>query len=302
MSRSLVHGSLSLILGFGLLAFHAFASLSYAQERAQQEPIENPFEEESAATPAKANHPDEDPFAAEPAAVPARANQGSEDNPFGTDPAATPSKTLPNAASPPEGSDLGSFFGKQRSSIAARLLEGVLDRATTIEVAETPLRDVLAEIQRAHGNIPIVLDARAMEDAAIDSELAITQNLKSIPLRKALQMMLDPIEMTYVVDGHVVFVTTNEVAAKKMIVQVYHAADYRQLAESPKEVEELASLLQSTALSGSPANPTGEASVQAFRQLLIVRAPYHGHRAIRELLDEMRMGMSQQVTAKQRVN
>jgi hypothetical protein len=173
------------------------------------------------------------------------------------------------------------------------VIEGILDAPATIEANETPLDVVLAEISRAHDNVTIVLDRRALEDAAIQPDAPISAHFVGIPLRTSLESILDPLGLTYVVDKHLLKITTKEAAGAKIFVRVYHLGELGKLVQNDEQLNQLSELLQSTALKETAEATGGESSVQKFRHLLIIRAPYHGQRAVRELLADLRQGMGQ---------
>ncbi|NBT13255.1 MAG: hypothetical protein EBS56_06700, partial [Planctomycetia bacterium] len=92
------------------------------------------------------------------------------------------------------------------------------------EFTETPLRDVIAQIQDAQG-IPVQIDTKAFEDAGLDLETPVTKNLSGISLRSALRLLLGDLDLTYLVKDEVLMITTKDKAAETMVVKVYPVAD-----------------------------------------------------------------------------
>jgi hypothetical protein len=168
-------------------------------------------------------------------------------------------------------------------SAAAAHIEAILDMPTVIEANATPLPDVLAEISKISDGIPIVLDTKALEDAAIATDIEVVQSLKNIPLRQALETMLEPLELTYVVDKHLLKITTKEKAASQVTARVYHLSN---MVSTPEQARDLVSVLQSS-LRDQLTAADGETSIQTFGTAAVVRATYHGHRAVKELLSEL---------------
>jgi hypothetical protein len=110
--------------------------------------------------------------------------------------------------------------GSKEQKIYSALDEPV----SRFEFTETPLRDVIAQIRDAH-NIPVELDVKALEDAGIDLDTPITQNLSGISLRSALRLLLGNIDLTYLVKNEVLLITTTEKAQENLVVKVYPVAD-----------------------------------------------------------------------------
>ena len=61
-------------------------------------------------------------------------------------------------------------------------------------------------------NIPILLDARTVNSEGLPDE-PITLELPEVSFRSALNLMLDPLELTYVVRNEVMMITTKAAAA-----------------------------------------------------------------------------------------
>jgi len=166
---------------------------------------------------------------------------------------------------------------------AAARIEVILDRPTVIEANATPLPDVLSQIAKVSDGIPIVIDYKALENAAMAVDIEVTYNIHGIPLRQALETMLEPFELTYVVDKHLLKITTKEKAASQLSARVYHLSN---MVSTPEQARDLVSVLQSSLRDQLTADD-GETSIQTFGTAAIVRATYHGHRAVKELLTEL---------------
>ncbi|MBU6277298.1 MAG: hypothetical protein KGQ61_11730 [Planctomycetes bacterium] len=94
----------------------------------------------------------------------------------------------------------------------------------SLEFSETPLRDVISQLQDSQG-IPIQVDTKALEDAGLDLDAPVTRNLSGVSLRSALRLILGDLDMTYLVKDEVLLITTKEKAAEDLIVKVYPVAD-----------------------------------------------------------------------------
>ncbi|MDX1948383.1 MAG: hypothetical protein SFU86_23540, partial [Pirellulaceae bacterium] len=99
-----------------------------------------------------------------------------------------------------------------------------LNRNTVMEFVETPLKDAIDFLATSH-NIPIVLNAKKLEEAGVGIDTPITKNLKGISLRSALRLLLNELELTYVVRDEVLQITTPEDAESQLITKVYPVGD-----------------------------------------------------------------------------
>ena len=73
--------------------------------------------------------------------------------------------------------------------------------------SDTPLKDVIDYLKDLH-HVEIQLDGQALKDAGIEESVPITKNLKGISLRSALKLLLDDLELKYVVHNEVLLITT----------------------------------------------------------------------------------------------
>lgn len=112
--------------------------------------------------------------------------------------------------------------GKSGSS-ETRILQA-LDRETSFDYLDQPLKDVIDDISYTH-EIPIVLDTKALEGFGIDTGTPITRTLKGISLRSALRLMLNELELTYVIKDEVLQITTPDEAEAQLITKVYPVGD-----------------------------------------------------------------------------
>ena len=109
-------------------------------------------------------------------------------------------------------------------SPAEKKIRKALDSPTSLEFTETPLNDVIDYLKDLH-NIEIQVDNKALDEAGVASDTAITKSLKGISLRSALRLMLGPLELSYVIKDEVLLITTKEKAENELVTKVYPVAD-----------------------------------------------------------------------------
>lgn len=105
-------------------------------------------------------------------------------------------------------------------------IHNALRSPTDLEFIETPLKDAIDFLAEKH-EIPIVLNAKKLEEAGVNVDTPITKRLKGITLRSALRLMLGELELTYMVKDEVMQITTPEDAQspENMVTKVYNVGD-----------------------------------------------------------------------------
>ncbi len=110
------------------------------------------------------------------------------------------------------------------SNPAEQKIQKELDEPTQIDFIDTPLEDVLNYLEDFH-EIEIEIDQRALDDIGVDSGSPINRNLSGISLRSALRLMLDDLDLTYIIDNEVLMITSIEEAETRLVTKVYPVAD-----------------------------------------------------------------------------
>lgn len=112
---------------------------------------------------------------------------------------------------------------KKFSPIEDRIYEA-LDENTEVDFQDQPLTDVVLYLKDLH-NIQIVVDDVALNDEGISPDSPINLTLAGISLRNALKLMLEPLQLTYVVQDEVMKITTKRVAEEILQIRVYPVGD-----------------------------------------------------------------------------
>ena len=98
-----------------------------------------------------------------------------------------------------------------RRTAAEWRIEQALKQRTELEFVETPLRDVVDYLKDLH-HIEIQLDYAALKEVGVDENTPITKKLIGISLRSALKLMLDELQLKYVIHNEVLLITSPAVA------------------------------------------------------------------------------------------
>lgn len=192
--------------------------------------------------------------------------------------------------------------------------EKELDKETTGNFPEIPLHEVMTYFSELH-NIPVQIQEQDLGEAGVSVDEPIDVNLKEIPLKDALDFILEPLNLTYVVDHNMLLITSPQKADQMLKTRVYPVGD---LCESgPDDYAALETVIRTARLgkwspvtieqniSGypSPRNKAGSAALNSMggtisehpqSQSLVITQTYHAHKAIAELLENLRKARAAQ--------
>jgi hypothetical protein len=114
-----------------------------------------------------------------------------------------------------------------KPSPAEERIREELKKPTKIEFVEAPLKDVVDYLKDYH-HIEIQLDSAALKEAGnVDDSTPVTKNLNGISLRSALKLLLDELQLKYVIHNEVLLITspTKAESDEYMTTKVYPVAD-----------------------------------------------------------------------------
>jgi len=148
------------------------------------------------------------------------------------------------------------FEAKIRTALARRL---------PLEFDNTPLIDAIAALHQT-ADIPIVLNVKTLRDSGVDPQMPVSCRLPPGPLALQLQMLLAPLDLTYIVRDDVIQVTTPDDANCQLVTRIFNVRSLLGARRSPKSLEALVQLIepQSWDIVGGPGG------IQHFRGLLLV--------------------------------
>ncbi|MGO9110950.1 MAG: hypothetical protein ACLP9L_17145 [Thermoguttaceae bacterium] len=155
----------------------------------------------------------------------------------------------------------------------------VLEEKTVLDVARTPLCDVLAMLAKRHG-IPVVVDQCALDASRIKTAAPVSLQAANISLKAALKLLLEPLGLVAVVQHEVVLVTLRENTPLEVVI--YRTGDL--MSKGKKEHEAIQSLIEKTA------EKHDNASCALFRKdsLLVCLETAESQERIRAQLAQMR--------------
>jgi hypothetical protein len=118
----------------------------------------------------------------------------------------------------------GELVSLYRPSPGEEKIYKALRETTSIDFENTPLADAIEYLKAKH-DIEIQLDNKGLVDAALEPSAPVTRKAKGIKLRSALRLVLDDLDLTYVVQDDVLTITSKDKATEIMSVRVYPVAD-----------------------------------------------------------------------------
>ena len=102
-----------------------------------------------------------------------------------------------------------------------RIFRALRDRGE-MQFNSQPLSGVMQFLSDTYG-IPIVIDPKGLEEETVTPEDPITLNVPEISLRSALKLILEPLNLTYVIQDEVMKITNKKNSAN--VVRVYPVGD-----------------------------------------------------------------------------
>ena len=113
-----------------------------------------------------------------------------------------------------------------------RAIKEALTQRVSFDFAELPLSEAVRQISE-RTRILIHLDAKRLDEVGVSIDTPITKSFPNIRLSTFLDLMLEELELTYLVKDDVLVITTPEYAETERVIRVY---DCRELLELPRPV------------------------------------------------------------------
>jgi hypothetical protein len=163
-------------------------------------------------------------------------------------------------------------------------------RSAGFGFSDASLAHVVQVIEEEYG-FPVRLDIPALDEIGIGPDEPVNFSMTGISLRSALRLMLQQLQLTYLIQNEVLLITTPEAADQELIICVY---DVREISGSAKEkdpaVDQLIDAIVSCVSTETWAlNGGGEADVRWIKPgFLVVSQTQAVHEEVRALLATIR--------------
>ncbi len=159
---------------------------------------------------------------------------------------------------------------------------------------ELPLDEAIDQIAQRSG-IQMALDLRSLEEAGMGADTPVTAELRQVTLPVALEMLLEPFDLTYCLSDEVVSITTTDAASQMLTLSVYPVADLVQfgvlkVGGAKQDFDSLIEVATQTILPDTWDVVGGPASIKPFSgasALVVVQRPA-AHEELASLLAGLR--------------
>ncbi len=182
---------------------------------------------------------------------------------------------------------------------AVTKIANALASPTRLEFVETPLKDVVDYLKDLH-RIEIQLDSPSLREAGVDESTPVTKNLQGISLRSALKLLLDELQLKYIIHNEVLLITslTKADSDEYMPTRIYPVKDLILVRNENGDIEtNFQPLIDLIATTVTPKGCVciydgGSASISPYqfqdRCLLVIRQTQELHEEIVALLAALR--------------
>jgi hypothetical protein len=172
-------------------------------------------------------------------------------------------------------------------SVESQIL-AALDGPTTMEFTEQPLKDVVQYLALQH-QIPIVLLSHKLREASVSTDIPITKNLDGISLRAGLRLLLNDLELVFLIRNEALIITTPEDAESHLRAIVYPVHDIVLITPEATDFDSLIDLITNCVSPQSWNGVGGPATLRGISKgWLLVQQTDYVHEEIQYLLAQLR--------------
>jgi hypothetical protein len=163
-----------------------------------------------------------------------------------------------------------------------RHIRTALEQPIELEFNSMPLKDAVLYLSESQ-KIPIILSAKKLEEAAIYPGTPVTFKTASVSMRTALERMLTPAKLDFVVRDEVLQITTPEDSESHLVTRVY---DARAVLQTIPE-QHLRNFVMDNVQPRSWDNTGGPGQADLFRGLLVVSHTDRAHEEVERLVEKL---------------
>jgi hypothetical protein len=180
---------------------------------------------------------------------------------------------------------------EQEDQSAQMRLRQALKRKAAFEFVDRPLHKMIDVLQATH-EIPVALDEPALAIEFLSRHTAVSSLHPDLPMASALNLLLRPHNLQWIVEDEVLKITTAAKASRTPSWQVYEVSD---LAQENLPTRELAQIVRESINSTDAGNTDVNPRVFPINALLVVRQSPINQRRIAALLNELRQSLNADV-------
>ena len=180
-------------------------------------------------------------------------------------------------------------YGSSQRPAAVDLIEQTLGARGKWDYADKPLDELMRDVGRRF-SINIWIDKESLSSDAVATDTQVTLVLPDASLAAGLNLILDPLLLTYVIEDEVLKITTQVKADEKMRTRVYPVLDLLDVIDGVHDYSTLMMAIQGTT-SGKWERTDGESGDMMpipNARSLVIRQTQRVHREIEGLLTALR--------------
>ncbi len=170
---------------------------------------------------------------------------------------------------------------KSASSEMEDAIRAKLNERLSIDLNGSPLSAAMSNMSKQM-DIPIILDEKALEEENITPDEPITIKLPAVSFRSALKLILEPLQLTYVIEDEVMRVTS-----KKTSANVCRFYDLSSILPDNGLTEELRQGIESMITPDQWQSAGGSSNMTTVGSMLVIAAPHETHTAVEWFLQEV---------------
>jgi hypothetical protein len=184
---------------------------------------------------------------------------------------------------------------------AAPAIRKILAKKVDFESDQEPLEVVLKNIA-AKWKIPVMIDHRSLAEANVALDSQVSLKLKTLSLGSGLKILLEPLDLRWMIANEVLFVTTKDVANDATVLRVYPVSEFDDREGGTRRptgdgIDSLRDVLQNVASPDSWTATGGPGSIEYFpnARSLVVTQTEKVHEEIERLLASLRLARYRQI-------
>lgn len=176
-----------------------------------------------------------------------------------------------------------------QAEIGRRIFEA-LEQPVQLSAGRRPLAEVLAILEK-DCKVPIQLNRKALDELHIAPDAPVNAEIRGVPLRSALHLLLHDLRLTYTIKTEALMVTSPEDADRNLLTVIYPVDDVVTIPDqSALDFDSLIELITSTVKPTTWDAVGGSGSIAPFEKgnLLVVSQTLPVHEEIGQLLKSLR--------------
>lgn len=218
--------------------------------------------------------------------LPTAAGRKAEQPSAAADDSHTPPADRPRARSNPRNPDVplqhAILHDEKDDDSPEAIIFRTLDKPTTVEFTDKPLEDCLAFLRELH-HIPIWLDRGPLAEEGVALDQPITLKLADVRLESALNLLLEPLQLDWIIQDEVMKITTRTWAREHPEVRSY---DVQNLIDAGHKSEDLIASIKAC-IDPLTWNEQTCAGISHTGGVLVIRQSQRNHGEIARLLAEL---------------